>query len=148
MPDAPAAILAGIRERWAQLGPLYRNTHFLLDAVVQDIPSLLAAVEAALKQHQPIERRKGWPPTCSFDNHRWPCAEIEAITAALTGEEAGEQPVIDMGYLSLPADLQAAIEERPAADPLGQQPVTAASDPENVRDFCIRAYTASEEREP
>jgi hypothetical protein len=53
-PAVPAAaILAGIRERYEYLGPLYRNTAFMLDAVVQDVPLLLGAVEAVLKLHQP-----------------------------------------------------------------------------------------------
>ncbi len=49
---------------------------------------LLAAVEAALKRHAPITRREGWNPTCSYDNHRWPCPEVADITAALTEGEA------------------------------------------------------------
>ena len=47
----------------------------------------LAAVEAALKLHKPHVRRQNWPPVCSYDNRRWPCPEIAAIAAALTGTE-------------------------------------------------------------
>ena len=79
---APADILAGIRDRnidaWAEGG-------------TSDIPLLLTAVELALKRHKPITRRPGWNLTCSYDNRRWPCPEVQDITAALTGtgEEGG-----------------------------------------------------------
>jgi len=55
------------------------------------MPRLLAAVEAALKPHHPTIRRQGWPPTCNYDNRRWPCPEVKAITTALTGKETGDE---------------------------------------------------------
>jgi hypothetical protein len=100
MPDPAvpaAAILAEIRERQAlasdaSLGfsRMEERHDALIKVAYEDAPLLLAAVEAVLPLHQPIVRRKGWHPTCSFDNHRWPCAEYRAITTALTGAQLEE----------------------------------------------------------
>jgi hypothetical protein len=51
-------------------------------------------------------------PVCPDDNV-WPCADVKAISAALLGEDAEDSPVIDMGYMSLPGDVQADIERGP-----------------------------------
>ena len=58
-----------------------------------DLPVLLGgwgkaldALEAALTAHEPTTRRPNWSLTCRYDNHRWPCPEYRAISAALTGE--------------------------------------------------------------
>jgi hypothetical protein len=70
-----------------------------IDAYAEDntspVPRLLAAVEAALKQHPPIRADGGNSDEllcdkCSFAYRTpWPCGEVAAITAALTGQEAG-----------------------------------------------------------
>ena len=56
-----------------------------------DAERLLKAVEAVLELHQPHTRRQNWPPVCSYDNRRWPCPEVAAITTALAGEETGDE---------------------------------------------------------
>jgi len=49
---------------------------------------LLAAIEAVLKQHQPINSDGTMLcDKCSFAFRTpWPCGEVDAITAALTGD--------------------------------------------------------------
>jgi hypothetical protein len=53
--------------------------------------SLLAAVEAVLKEHQPVDRGGGLKPICGTC-HRgfWPCPTYQAIAAALAAQEAGD----------------------------------------------------------
>ncbi|RBP66404.1 hypothetical protein DFO66_103351 [Brevibacterium sanguinis] len=51
------------------------------------LPRLLAAVEAVLGLHTPEEYAQG-PDYCYECEHRWPCATVEAIRAALL--EGGE----------------------------------------------------------
>jgi hypothetical protein len=86
-PDDAASALAGIRERYEELGPLYQNTHFMLDAVVQDVPRLVAAVDAVLKltdeacELEVKGVRLDWWDTS-------PTRLRAAITTALAGEEA------------------------------------------------------------
>jgi hypothetical protein len=82
-------ILIEIRERGYRNGATGAECARLSDAADADIPCLLKAVEAALELHVPIVRRERWPPTCKYDNHRWPCPEVEAITAALAGRDRG-----------------------------------------------------------
>jgi hypothetical protein len=83
--DRAAAALAEIRERYEYLGPLYQNPHFMLDAVVQDVPRLVAAVEAALNA---ADR---WKQFAALGDAQDECAdELRAtITATLTGEGSG-----------------------------------------------------------
>jgi hypothetical protein len=88
--DRAAAALAEIRERYEYLGPLYQNPHFMLDAVVQDVPRLVAAVEAALKHHPLEDRGPGLDPVCGC-RRLLHCPERAAITTALTGEEVGDE---------------------------------------------------------
>ena len=81
MPDADlSATLAEIRQRRAnsEIGGFLRPTLAQLDASAEDVPRLLAALEAVLKL------TGEW-------NALWPCATQvrEAITAELTGKEAG-----------------------------------------------------------
>lgn len=86
-PTTSSAILAGIRERAE--GPMRKFRD--VDASQRDVPLLLAAAEAALKHHQPVNRGEGLEPICGTC-HRgfWPCPTYRDITAALAGEEAGD----------------------------------------------------------
>jgi hypothetical protein len=58
-------------------------------------PRLVAAVEAVLKRHvEAVIKDMPAPPfryckTCA-GHPKWPCPEVQAITAALTGEEASD----------------------------------------------------------
>jgi len=91
MPDDPSSLLSGIRERYvrasAQSGAAARGDYIKSAA---DVPRLLAAVDAALKladEAEPVERDYGGEPIW------WSLSPAElraAITAALTGEEAGD----------------------------------------------------------
>ena len=81
--DPLAAELAAIEYR--------QENGDLRDFVTHDSPRLLAAVEAALKFHQPFTR--GDEVLCgacldSYGEHdEWPCDEYRAITAALLGKD-------------------------------------------------------------
>jgi hypothetical protein len=92
--DRAATALAGIRERADKRLLGGASDAGIIGAIesAADVPRLLAAIEAALKRHQPHVRRQNWPPVCSYDNRRWPCPEVRDITAALagTGTEGGE----------------------------------------------------------
>jgi hypothetical protein len=108
-PADPAALLAGIRERYEYLGPLYQNTHFMLDAVVQDVPLLLDAVQRALKQADDMDEAgvkaagraevlaaQGGPAALLLDGRsqalRGCAGDLrEAITAALSGTQLEER---------------------------------------------------------
>ena len=92
MADDLSSLLSEIRERAHELTiDLPQEEHCgAVPCTGHDALRLLAAVEAALKLHKPHVRRQNWPPVCSYDNRRWPCPEVAAITAALAGEEAGE----------------------------------------------------------
>ena len=77
-PPVPSAVLDDIRVR------VFAGNY-------DDAPVLLAAVEAALKRHRPVEYalRGGVGPgrycaVCAGPP-KWPCPEVQAITAALTG---------------------------------------------------------------
>jgi hypothetical protein len=92
--DDVAARLAGIKERYECMGPLYQNTHFMLDAVVQDVPSLVAAVEAVLELADKWQNTP-WPDdggdragVATEQTILDGTALREAITSALTGKEA------------------------------------------------------------
>jgi hypothetical protein len=50
-----------------------------------DVVILAVTLETVLAFHRPITRRQGWRPTCRFDNHRWPCPEVEAVIRDLAG---------------------------------------------------------------
>jgi hypothetical protein len=90
--DDVTAALAAIRERAAHADRALKfGGSFRVTARSQaDVPRLVAAVEAVLKEHQPVNRGEGLEPICSTC-HRgfWPCPTVQAITAALSGEEAG-----------------------------------------------------------
>jgi hypothetical protein len=58
----------------------------LAELACQDVPRLLAAVEAVLKLHY-----RKQVPVCETCRVRWPCPTVGAITAALTGKEAGDE---------------------------------------------------------
>jgi hypothetical protein len=70
--------------------------HWCLAAVVNvDSPRLLAAIEAVLELHQPLDRGtgaqcQGCATHVTFT--RWPCPTYEAISAALLGPQQGETP--------------------------------------------------------
>lgn len=90
MADDIAAALAAIRERGYRNGATGAECARLSDAAAVDVPRLLAAVEAALKVHQPVDRGtgaqcKGCATHVTFT--RWPCPTYRAITAALTGAD-------------------------------------------------------------
>ena len=103
MPDSdPSTILTGIRERYTRThAPITGNSVTTLFASASDIPLLLAAVEKVLELHKPvwesyvdgdgIERGSYECAECeppgTPDN--WPCNTYRAITAELTGKEAG-----------------------------------------------------------
>ena len=89
--DRVASTLAKIRAE--ALGSIaYAGDHTCPDAdascSAHHALRLLAAVEAALKEHQPVDRGGGLESICGTC-HRgfWPCPTYRAITAALTGTE-------------------------------------------------------------
>jgi hypothetical protein len=84
--DRAAVALADIRECGYFNGATGATCARLSDAAAVDVPRLLAAVEAALGHHQPVNRGEGLEPICGTC-HRgfWPCPTYEDITAALTG---------------------------------------------------------------
>jgi hypothetical protein len=93
----PASLLSPIRERHALAvtpdpDPVFFGAIFQIKShlVRTDVPRLLAAVEAALKHHERIERHPDLSPVCGCSRVTWPCPEVAAITAALTGQEAGD----------------------------------------------------------
>lgn len=84
-PGRVAATLAEIEER-ARLAKAWGLMKPVVVAESQlDVSSLLAAVEAALKHHQRIGRHPDLNPVCGCSRLTWPCPEVAAITAALTG---------------------------------------------------------------
>jgi hypothetical protein len=102
MPDPLATSLDRIRELITARDHLTSRTDWsnpvsvaefnaAQDKLAARVPSLLAAIDAARKLHQPMVRRDGWHPTCSYDNHRWPCPESRDISAALLGPQQGEE---------------------------------------------------------
>ena len=97
MPDSdPSSILTAIRERAAAVAePTGDGILFIkrLQDSAADVPRLLAAFEVALAHHpQSIEigvtGEAG--PHCARCRTAWPCPEAQAITSALTGQEAGD----------------------------------------------------------
>lgn len=83
----------------------------LTDKLAARVPSLLTAAEAVLKLHQPVTTNGGWLEgrewqecvQCGPNNGQenvyavpgkgesfWPCPTVQAITAALTGQETGD----------------------------------------------------------
>jgi len=102
-PTAASAILAGIRERGYRNGATGAECARLSDAAAVDVPLLVAAVEAALKDHRKSMFPAG-PPGAgdAYGKHYcagicctavddqviyrvWPCQPYQDITAALTG---------------------------------------------------------------
>ena len=89
MPDD----LAGIKKRseWAQ--DRYAEAATIRESAA-DVPSLVAAVEAALSYHRPEET--GWGTVCGGCWTRggshpvWPCAPMVDIVTALFPEEGGD----------------------------------------------------------
>jgi hypothetical protein len=89
--DDPAPALAGIREHNERVIALCGMAPAVVRQLAEhDVPRLVAAVEAVLKEHQPVNRGDDLEPICGTC-HRgfWPCPTYRAITAALTGEEPG-----------------------------------------------------------
>ena len=90
MPDDATAILSAIRGRAAERA----KTAPGFGAPSADFSRLLAAVEAVLKHHvEAVIEDMPAPPfryckTCS-GHPKWPCPEVRAIRAALTGENNG-----------------------------------------------------------
>jgi hypothetical protein len=92
----PSSILSPIRERAQNVRTapaLSKARDWACINSAADVPRLLAAVEAALDLHQPVDRGtgaqcKGCATHVTFT--RWPCPTVAAITAALTGKETGD----------------------------------------------------------
>jgi hypothetical protein len=77
-------LAAPIRERGYRNGATGAECARLSDAAAVDVPLLLAAVEAVLKQHQPVNRGEGLEPICGTCHKGfWPCPTFQAIAAAL-----------------------------------------------------------------
>jgi hypothetical protein len=87
--DPATAILAGIRERAEYAKEYMQGDPMPLS--LDDVPRLLAAVEAVLKEHQPVNRGEGLEPICGTC-HRgfWPCSTYEAITRKLSGKDSSD----------------------------------------------------------
>ena len=98
----PSTTLTGIRERAHELTiDLSQEDHCgATPCTGHDALRLLAAVEAVLKEHRPIDRGRvlrccagceafndGFHEDCC---HEWPCPTYETITTALTGKEADQ----------------------------------------------------------
>jgi hypothetical protein len=84
-----ATALEEIRERdklaWGRDGALME-----LGAILKgkdDVPHLLAAVEAALKQHEEFDGTCSGCTDAYGDPAAWPCEEYRAITVALTRQD-------------------------------------------------------------
>jgi hypothetical protein len=97
--DALAAELAAIRERLAACKGGLSSDLCVYFASGEDVPRLLAAVEAALEVHAPTALHRpseaDGPRICRAcvdpaDDTLfapWPCPTVQAITRALLGEE-------------------------------------------------------------
>ena len=81
-PDPVATYIAEVRERAARLLPLNRKPSLLAEEVAQDVPRLLAVVEAVLEFHRPYTT--GRPPydrtgcgacldSWGDEHEEWPC---------------------------------------------------------------------------
>jgi hypothetical protein len=93
MADDPAVLLAPIRadlRTAADSGLLgVKAGDYLPAALARHSRALLAALEAALKHHQRIDRGGAdLKPVCSCSRLLWPCPEVADITAALAEGEA------------------------------------------------------------
>jgi hypothetical protein len=96
--DRVASALAGIRA--FDYKPVPQGHHTFEQAIraAHDVPVLLAAIEAVLKEHAPVDRGRVMRccEGCEEVNgefhedccHEWPCPTVAAITTALTGKEA------------------------------------------------------------
>jgi len=96
--DRLAARLAEVRERC--MLPAFPWNWDLVAAskmTSDDLPRLLAAVEAVLMIHASEPEPGLLPPTCvvcqtipdSWSRDEWPCPTVQAITTELLGEEEG-----------------------------------------------------------
>jgi hypothetical protein len=83
----PAAILAGIKERGYRNGATGVQCARLSDAAAEDVPLLLAAVEAVLKEADDFEVNR--PERLVTRRYAAECFRA-AITRGLTGKEARE----------------------------------------------------------
>jgi hypothetical protein len=85
LPSAdPAAILSAMAERDRLVAIGYPREP-------QDVPRLIAALRAALGEHTEAVIEDMRPPKFHYCSRcsghpEWPCPEVQAITAALTGE--------------------------------------------------------------
>jgi hypothetical protein len=102
--DRVATTLAEIRERYRAsfttlpgYSATLPRTEWTHVNSADDIPVLLAAVEAVLKHHQPT--RLGLDIVCKTcmrlegrsRRDIWPCEEYRDVTTALSGKEAGDE---------------------------------------------------------
>jgi hypothetical protein len=92
-PDPLAAELTAIEQRHEELRSRYGHVGGLLvlAKAQNDVPRLLAAVEAVLALHR---RANGWRSVCrtccnaAGEMVRWPCSTYLAVTRELLSEEA------------------------------------------------------------
>lgn len=102
-PGQVAATLAEIRADIEETADVYnldgagKNSYPISAAMIRHARPLLAAVEAALKHHRRVPDQRGVadgpprPPICEGCRIAWPCPEVAAITAALTGTQPSEE---------------------------------------------------------
>jgi len=91
--DDLAATLAGIREHNERVIALCGMAPAVVRQLAEhDVPRLLAAIDAVLELHQPVDyvtgaQCKGCATHVTFA--WWPCPTVLAITGEVTGQEAG-----------------------------------------------------------
>ena len=96
MPDDLAATLTGIRDLIAARDDLAVRTNWDVpddvsefnaaqDKLAARVPSLLAALDAVLEIHEEFDGQCSSCYDGYGDEAAWPCAELRAITTALTG---------------------------------------------------------------
>lgn len=98
-PSDPAATLEAIKERAKSAAAMDIDVLSAFNGVsvggviaasAVDVPSLVAALEAALKEHQPVNRGDDLPPICGTCHKGfWPCPTYLAITREITGKGGG-----------------------------------------------------------
>ncbi len=93
-PSRLVSLLAAIGERWEQLKHRYGYVGGLLALANarEDVPRLLAAVEAVLALHAPVGEMGVdalWCGECATTERPelWPCSTYRVISRALLGEE-------------------------------------------------------------
>ena len=80
--DVTMAAAALVNNR---LAPSAKKT--AADELAHWAPRLLAAVEAVLKHHRPVEHSRYHTIVCGICREIWPCGEVQAISRELLSEE-------------------------------------------------------------